>query len=398
MASKKLAELLVQAVEACRGDMEKAMADRAPFAGVSEEACVPIARHIEQDATLRKYLDGYILVPSAMARLQSNEIPKYLIERVFLGASALDVAVSFHKIAATNLCTFVVVQRLNDLEVKRRIDLSDKCYIAHPSELPISQMLFLSFRDIESGNFPCKNTAALVYRDTQFSPIQFGDMDEVLPCDYPEIYQELDAAIELLVLNSTASPSKSWRFSYVEDLGWPMLTPNGSSLSQPLRNVAVLDDEVATRCASLRQNQIWQLDKAIRLALDRLAASRSKTSLSERAIDLGSCLEILLMHSPAAGSEKGSEISFKMRIRAAWLLGVSLEERERIFDLVRKIYDLRSAAVHNGTIQGRRAAPDHEVQALLWEGDALCRKLVTKISSSGWPDWSKCALGVGLQP
>lgn len=374
------------------------MSDRAPFAGVSEAACAPIVQHIEQDPTLRKYLDGYILTPSTMGELQASEIPKFLIERVFFGARPIDVAVSFHKIAAINSCTVVVVQRLNDVEVKRRIDLSDKCYVAPPTELPQSNMLYFSFRDIESGDFPCKSTAALVYRHENFSPIQFGDINAAQPSDYPEIELELDAAIELLVLNSTASPSKSWRFSYVEDLGWPMLTPNGSSLSQPLRNVAILDDEVANRCATLRNNKVWQPDKAIRLALDRLAASRSKSNLSERAIDLGSCLEILLMHSPGAGNEKGSEISFKMRIRAAWLLGVSLEERERIFDLVRKIYELRSAAVHNGTIRGRRAVPEHETLALLWEGDTLCRDLVAKISSSGWPDWNKCALGLEYRP
>ncbi len=101
------------------------------------------------------------------------------------------------------------------------------------------------------------------------------------------------------------------------------------------------------------------------------------------------------MHEIAA--EQKTEISFKMRLRAAWLAGDTPQRRSEIFKLVQRLYDLRSQAVHSGSLQVKKGGATHpEIAEILGEADALCVTLIEKLALEGWPDWNQIVLGSEL--
>lgn len=76
------------------------------------------------------------------------------------------------------------------------------------------------------------------------------------------------------------------------------------------------------------------------LALDRLNLARRRRSPGDQAIDSSICLEALL------GDKSSQELTYRLRLRAALLLGTTLAERQEIRQAVRNLYDLRSSVVH----------------------------------------------------
>jgi Apea-like HEPN len=83
-----------------------------------------------------------------------------------------------------------------------------------------------------------------------------------------------------------------------------------------------------------------QQRRSLDVALDRLNLARRRRSPGDKAIDAGICLEALL------GDDSPQELTYKLRLRAALLLGTTLDERRKIRDDVRDLYDLRSSVVH----------------------------------------------------
>jgi hypothetical protein len=83
-----------------------------------------------------------------------------------------------------------------------------------------------------------------------------------------------------------------------------------------------------------------QRRRSIDVALDRLNVARRRRTPGDQAIDSGICLEALL------GDENSQELTYKLQLRAALLLGTSLPERQEIRKAVRDLYALRSKVVH----------------------------------------------------
>jgi hypothetical protein len=87
-----------------------------------------------------------------------------------------------------------------------------------------------------------------------------------------------------------------------------------------------------------------QMDRRLRgavdVALDRLNLARRRRWPGDQAVDGGICLEALL------GDDSPQELTYKLRLRAALLLGTTLPEREEIREAVRGFYNLRSKTVH----------------------------------------------------
>jgi hypothetical protein len=129
------------------------------------------------------------------------------------------------------------------------------------------------------------------------------------------------------------------------------------------------------------------------MALFRLAAARSGWSLEERAIDLGIALEVILMYDGSTGRHDNNEISHKLGVRAAWLVGQNPSERVAVFEQVRKIYGLRSHAAHSGEIKHDAKswwARNDEIE----QGIILGGRIVKAVLARGdWPKWTDFVLG-----
>ncbi len=123
-------------------------------------------------------------------------------------------------------------------------------------------------------------------------------------------------------------------------------------------------------------------------SIDRLARSRLASSPADRALDLGIATEIALMHGQG---ENNAEITHKIGIRAAWLLGQDIEERQTIFNEIKKLYSARSQAVHSGTLT-KKSRVD------LNAADHLVTRLLKTILDLGYfPNWNRLAMGAGGQ-
>jgi hypothetical protein len=134
----------------------------------------------------------------------------------------------------------------------------------------------------------------------------------------------------------------------------------------------------------------------VAIVADRIVGARRAATLADRALDLGMALEALLMFNER---ERG-EISFKMRTRAAWLLGATPDQRKTILMWVRNLYNLRSSVAHGSVpdetlrIDGRTV----NVMEALDVGSRLCREVA--ISLFAMPEsfaWDDVVAGAALE-
>jgi hypothetical protein len=119
-----------------------------------------------------------------------------------------------------------------------------------------------------------------------------------------------------------------------------------------------------------------QLPPAVANACDvsiaRLNLARRRVAPGDKAIDGSVCLEALL-----SGRSRG-ELTHKVSVRTALLLGRTLLERQEIAEKVRKFYGLRSDVVHGGA--SKKEAANREIAE---EGLSLCVAALRNVVASG---------------
>jgi hypothetical protein len=120
------------------------------------------------------------------------------------------------------------------------------------------------------------------------------------------------------------------------------------------------------------------------LAVERLRRSRLHQEAVNRAIDLGTALEIMLLHKVASTQE----LRFRVAVHGARLLGTNTAQRGDIFQGLLNAYDARSVSVHTGRLS-KKPLIDGLPQA-----DEICRKIAIRITSDGgFPaDWKSIVL------
>jgi len=121
----------------------------------------------------------------------------------------------------------------------------------------------------------------------------------------------------------------------------------------------------------------------IRLVLQRLIRAMRRGSQVDAAIDLGISLEALYLNDMKG--DRG-ELSFRLRTRSSRFLGNNAEERKRIFRLMKDAYNLRSVAVHTGSVDTFDERP---VQDVLHDGFLCAAETVRHFILDGKPDWDK---------
>jgi hypothetical protein len=128
---------------------------------------------------------------------------------------------------------------------------------------------------------------------------------------------------------------------------------------------------------------------SLRLSLRRLNQALRRPAHGDRALDLAIALESLLV-------ENAGENTYKLALRAALLLGDTLEDRKRIRALVTALYGLRSTLVHRGELPRtvkvagvKRPAPEVVTDATAAAAQILSRIVEMQIL----PDWHSLELG-----
>ncbi len=161
-------------------------------------------------------------------------------------------------------------------------------------------------------------------------------------------------------------------FQFGDGTDWFRAAP-----SAPNRRLLLL---LVSRFAQLKADE----KNSLRIALDRLNRARRKMDQVDIAIDLGIALEaILLHHTP------GTEIRFRLAVRGATFLGGLGTRKARTFEALKVAYDLRSTAVHEGTLKRRRKGNVQPIK-LLMTAMPLCAQVARRVIVRGFPsDWEK---------
>lgn len=120
--------------------------------------------------------------------------------------------------------------------------------------------------------------------------------------------------------------------------------------------------------------------------IDRWIRSHTDTFIVDKFIDLGIVLESLYLNDGNT-----SELRFRLALHAAWHLGTCGSSRSRMLREFRTIYDLRSRAVHTGSIVDTQATRDSLARA-----QEHCRQAIIKFIRDGvFPDWDRLVVKGG---
>lgn len=131
----------------------------------------------------------------------------------------------------------------------------------------------------------------------------------------------------------------------------------------------------------------------VRVALSRLNASRGHRDPVNRATDLGTALEAILL-----SDNRTEQLSLSFRMRGAWFLAAEASSRRETYERLKTLYEIRSKAVHTGRLDetcsfgGRRGVPIHE--ALTWGQEACEQAIFSVLERGGLPDWQALVLGL----
>jgi hypothetical protein len=111
------------------------------------------------------------------------------------------------------------------------------------------------------------------------------------------------------------------------------------------------------------------------------------------AIELGIAMESIFLNDRDA---KDGELSFSLRLRAAWLLGRNGDERKEIMNLFNRLYLYRSRAVHNGQVEAnnKKDRKKEDIRKDIKDGILQLSRAIEWIILNGkWPEWPDLILG-----
>jgi hypothetical protein len=187
----------------------------------------------------------------------------------------------------------------------------------------------------------------------------------------------------------------NYQMLWVQTLDWPMAGGMTSGWQSSPRERFRQEIEVPREKVEAIGEAYFSLDlqkraKFLRIPLDRLGRAGREYDFADRAIDLGIALESLLLHDIG---DRG-ELSFRLSLRGAWLIGGSSKERLEIQKALRALYDLRSRAVHSGVVD--RIA---ENQNTITDATEICKMLIRKIIELKCEvDWPRIVVGGDFGP
>jgi hypothetical protein len=123
----------------------------------------------------------------------------------------------------------------------------------------------------------------------------------------------------------------------------------------------------------------------VEAALHRFANAMNRELPSDRAIDLGTVLEILFTDK----ADGRDNITHRLRLRVARYLGKSFDERVALDERVNRLYKLRSDSVHTGKLE-----LNEKSESALLDGTRLASQALTHFICNGVPDnWKQVELG-----
>lgn len=388
-----LVACLRAAADSARRDLSSALNDgRARWAHISPGTVEPFGNALLSIASIAE-LDGvWYALPYHGGLLDFRSAAIYLIDRA-LDHDAGEIIDDLLRFVSTRTIELISVRAVEGIVVDSPSELSDGFSIVPPIALPNvpETKIVFSTQNAPRHGWGSSPSAAIVLRETFhvpfYEPPKRGESGQTLY--RAEVEVDMQYALWAATLASQGAPEFRQGYDVVASRGWPGMTSGstrgGETFPVLIPRARQVDADLARKLFHELRKQQGKLD----LAMSKLQASRRRTSFAERAVDLGTCLEVLLMHE----STNNTEISYKLASRAAWLLGVDGPDRVAVFKRARDLYNARSVAVHSGTAPKASKSYPEGVEAAINSYDQLCAAIIIKIAlQGGWPNWTKLVL------
>lgn len=183
------------------------------------------------------------------------------------------------------------------------------------------------------------------------------------------------------VIGATWSEYENTDYTDAE-IGWTYRRASYDGRPPSFQTVDVVEDHVdfIDRFLSLQ----GKAKGACSTAAARLNSARRRVDPAASIIDLATAFESIL-----ATRDETSEISYRLKLRAALALGTSYQERLEVSKCMNELYSIRSKAVHGVA----SALPDNTARPIVEWADGACARLLRTVVNAGrLPDLKKLEL------
>jgi hypothetical protein len=131
-----------------------------------------------------------------------------------------------------------------------------------------------------------------------------------------------------------------------------------------------------------------RMHQRLRVPLRHLNRAQRRSDIVDAAIDFGVAIDSLFL---AEREPDRGELGLTLRLRAARLLGSTLDERRSIAKYFSTAYGIRSSAVHAGVVSDK--IEGMAARKFLTVGYQYSARAVQMLIEQGEPDWSQLLLG-----
>jgi hypothetical protein len=307
-------------------------------------------------------------------------IARLLLARAIATNDVAGTVERFASYVADNAADATVVMAISGIKVDRAISLGPDISLIPMSTLPPSTQRGMALGQSPFAAMgprfviPCALTTTFRFEPVFYRPKTPQPPDEIaahIPTGRAQSL--LEEAFDLL---SLLGVYPHYQMSWVQPHDWLMAsgTTGGWQFSSSGEDFGH-DVEVPRREAEALGVAYFSLDpqkrsKVLRIPLDRLGRAGRERDFADRAIDLGIALESLLLHDIG---DRG-ELSFRLSLRGAWLIGGTIAERLKTQTSLKKLHDLRSRAVHSGFVD-----QSAETENTIAHATEICKALIRRI-------------------
>lgn len=357
-----------------------------------------VVKILESFFELNRYNNNIILAtPKGGGRTTLRDIAHWLLAQARNREphEVITQLIAFIKNDSVPMSEILAIWGLNPIKA---VDFGDNIQLVSLNSLPPSirkdqftgiQESRLPFSSIFPGPLP---RAALKW-DFNFSPIASGKTESPFLQSKRERMEQIAKC--LCLLNTPASIVGYW---YQCDMNTPVIGGVRSSEEGFAIEHAFKSRTDETDYDSIEINKILTQfenlsDKDKRrfeIPLTRLNKALRSFDNSEKALELGIAVESLIAPTK-------EEISYQIRLKGAYLLGGSTLEKKYNFELIKKLYDLRSTIAHGNSLGEKIKFRSENIETgeLLKKMSILCSELMRAILKRGKfiDDWDGALLG-----
>jgi hypothetical protein len=363
---------------------------------IQEEGLSAYVSDLQRDPQMRRFDDMFAtLAIGDPIRVSLRTVANMLLADAISSGDIAQTVARFRSYLGKNRARVMAVMAVQGVRSDEEVSLGPDIRLVPINSIPPSVQRGASlgqpFVQFVTDPFPIRS---VLITEFEFGPIFYlkgqlkGQGNKEAQAGVANALAELNQARCLFSLFGAPT---AFRRAWVQPTDWLMSAVIGDATfvgeDSPLFPRALIDPEDAMRLAS----SYFAIDNSrrhdvLRIPLDRLDRAGRVRDLADTSIDLGIALEALLLHD--LEDDRG-ELRFRLSLRGAWLAGGDETERAEIQKILRKVYDLRSKAVHAGSVPRT-----DQNAATISSGLDLCKRLIRKaIEANAAIAWDRLVLG-----